>query len=144
MKHIMGSILLVALGGALAFGASALFSSMSPATPALDSATTVTAEQNYKIGRIQAFLNPESDINGGSLNLYRSLVAIGDGGITGSGIGQGTMKLHYLQMPIMTSFFQSLAKSSVSLEVHCSCSFIFILSGEVLSSPYVARIHSGH
>lgn len=96
MKHILGSILLVALGGALAFGASALFSSMSPDTPALDSTTTVTAEQNYKIGRIQAFLNPESDINGGSLNLYRSLVAIGDGGITGSGIGQGTMKLHYL------------------------------------------------
>lgn len=96
MKHIMGSILLVALGGALAFGASALFSSMSPDTPALDSTTTVTAEQNYKIGRIQAFLDPESDINGGSLNLYRSLVAIGDGGITGSGIGQGTMKLHYL------------------------------------------------
>lgn len=96
MKHIMGSILLVVLGGGLAFGANALFSSMSPSTPALDSATTVTAEQNYKIGRIQAFLDPLSDINGGSLNLYRSLVAIGDGGVTGSGLGQGTMKLHYL------------------------------------------------
>ncbi|MCK6075603.1 putative lipid II flippase FtsW [Paenibacillus silvae] len=96
MKHIMGSILLVVLGGGLAFGANALFSSMSPSAPALDSATTVTAEQNYKIGRIQAFLNPLSDINGGSLNLYRSLVAIGDGGVTGSGLGQGTMKLHYL------------------------------------------------
>ncbi|PZT54812.1 putative lipid II flippase FtsW [Paenibacillus silvae] len=96
MKHIMGSILLVVLGGGLAFGANALFSSMSPSAPALDSATTVTAEQNYKIGRIQAFLDPLSDINGGSLNLYRSLVAIGDGGVTGSGLGQGTMKLHYL------------------------------------------------
>ncbi|WP_342551949.1 putative lipid II flippase FtsW [Paenibacillus sp. FSL R7-0652] len=96
MKHILGSVLLVVLGGALAFGANALFSSMSPDPPALDPATTVTAQQNYKIGRIQAFLNPMSDINGGSLNLYRSLVAIGDGGFTGSGIGQGTMKLHYL------------------------------------------------
>lgn len=96
MKHILGSVLLVVLGGALAFGANALFSSMSPDPPALDPATTVTAQQNYKIGRIQAFLDPMSDINGGSLNLYRSLVAIGDGGFTGSGIGQGTMKLHYL------------------------------------------------
>ncbi|PYE45593.1 putative lipid II flippase FtsW [Paenibacillus barcinonensis] len=96
MKHILGSILLVVLGGGLAFGANALFSSMSPGPVALDPATTVTAEQNYKIGRIQAFLNPLSDINGGSLNLYRSLVAIGDGGITGSGLGQGIMKLHYL------------------------------------------------
>ncbi|MCM3133693.1 putative lipid II flippase FtsW [Paenibacillus polysaccharolyticus] len=94
MKHIMGSILLVALGGALAFGASALFSSMSPDNPSVDS--TATAKQNYKIGRIQAFLDPLSDPTDGSLNLYRSLVAIGDGGITGSGIGQGTMKLHYL------------------------------------------------
>ncbi|KAF4325253.1 hypothetical protein G195_001348 [Phytophthora kernoviae 00238/432] len=73
MKHIMGSILLT-----------------------VDNTTTTEATQNYKIGRIQAFLNPLSDTTGGSLNLYRSLVAIGDGGITGSGIGQGTMKLHYL------------------------------------------------
>jgi cell division protein FtsW len=96
MKHILGSILLVVLGGALAFGASALFPSMSPDTPSVDSTTTATAKQNYKIGRIQAFLDPLSDPTDGSLNLYRSLVAIGDGGITGSGIGQGTMKLHYL------------------------------------------------
>lgn len=95
MKHILGSILLVVLGGSLAFGVNSLFSSASP-SDATTAATAVTAEQNYKIGRIQAFLDPLSDINGGSLNLYRSLVAIGDGGMTGSGIGQGTMKLHYL------------------------------------------------
>ncbi|PWW44302.1 MULTISPECIES: putative lipid II flippase FtsW [Paenibacillus] len=95
MKHIMGSILLVVLGGALALGANALFSSMS--SP--DDSSTVSVnevKQNYKMGRIQAFLDPLSDPTDGSLNLYRSLVAIGDGGITGSGIGQGTMKLHYL------------------------------------------------
>ncbi|MCM3171222.1 MULTISPECIES: putative lipid II flippase FtsW [unclassified Paenibacillus] len=94
MKHIMGSILLVVLGGALAFGANALFSSMSSPD---DATSTITeAKANYKIGRIQAFLNPLSDPTDGSLNLYRSLVAIGDGGITGSGVGQGTIKLHYL------------------------------------------------
>lgn len=95
MKHIMGSILLVVLGAALALGANALFSSMS--SP--DDSSTVSVnevKQNYKMGRIQAFLDPLSDPTDGSLNLYRSLVAIGDGGITGSGIGQGTMKLHYL------------------------------------------------
>ncbi|MHA7579873.1 putative lipid II flippase FtsW [Paenibacillus vandeheii] len=95
MKHIMGSILLVVLGAALALGANALFSSMA-SSDTVDNTTTTEAAQNYKIGRIQAFLDPLSDTTGGSLNLYRSLVAIGDGGITGSGIGQGTMKLHYL------------------------------------------------
>ncbi|PIH57408.1 putative lipid II flippase FtsW [Paenibacillus sp. LK1] len=94
MKHILASILLVVLGAALALGANALFSSMSSSDTASTTATEAT--QNYKIGRIQAFLDPLSDTTGGSLNLYRSLVAIGDGGITGSGIGQGTMKLHYL------------------------------------------------
>lgn len=95
MKHIMASILLVVLGAALALGANALFSSVSSSDIA-DSTIATEATQNYKIGRIQAFLDPLSDTTGGSLNLYRSLVAIGDGGITGSGIGQGTMKLHYL------------------------------------------------
>lgn len=95
MKHIMGSILLVVLGAALALGANALFSSMA-SSDTVDNTTTTEAKQNYKIGRIQAFLDPLSDTTGESLNLYRSLVAIGDGGITGSGIGQGTMKLHYL------------------------------------------------
>lgn len=94
MKHIMGSILLVVLGGALAFGANALFSSMS--SPDNATSTVTEAKTNYKIGRIQAFLDPLSDPTDGSLNLYRSLVAIGDGGITGSGVGQGTIKLHYL------------------------------------------------
>ncbi|MFE6077250.1 putative lipid II flippase FtsW [Paenibacillus sp. NPDC057886] len=94
MKHIMGSILLVVLGAALALGANALFSSLSSSDDS--SSTTTEAKQNYKMGRIQAFLDPTSDTTGDSLNLYRSLVAIGDGGITGSGIGQGTMKLHYL------------------------------------------------
>ncbi|MEC0124079.1 putative lipid II flippase FtsW [Paenibacillus pabuli] len=94
MKHIMGSILLVVLGGALALGANALFSSVS--TPDTTTGPATEATQNYKIDRIHAFLDPLSEKTGGSLNLYRSLVAIGDGGITGSGIGQGTMKLHYL------------------------------------------------
>ncbi|QOS80124.1 putative lipid II flippase FtsW [Paenibacillus sp. JNUCC31] len=94
MKHIMGSILLVVLGAALALGANALFSSVSSPDTTNGSATEAT--KNYKIDRIHAFLDPLSEKTGGSLNLYRSLVAIGDGGITGSGIGQGTMKLHYL------------------------------------------------
>lgn len=94
MKHIMGSILLVVLGGALALGANALFSSVSSPDSATVSLTE--AKQSYKMDRIHAFLNPLSDPTNGSLNLLRSLVAIGDGGITGSGIGQGTIKLHYL------------------------------------------------
>ncbi|WP_338587874.1 putative lipid II flippase FtsW [Paenibacillus sp. Y5S-9] len=94
MKHIMGSILLVVLGGALALGANALFSSVSSPDSATVSLTE--AKQSYKMDRIQAFLDPLSDPTNGSLNLLRSLVAIGDGGITGSGIGQGTIKLHYL------------------------------------------------
>ncbi|CAH1208544.1 MULTISPECIES: putative lipid II flippase FtsW [Paenibacillus] len=97
MKHIMGSILLVVLGAALAFGGNALLSTLSPSDNAASTTDAADASKsNYKVGRFQAFLDPMSDPNGSSYNLYRSLVAIGDGGFTGSGIGQGTIKLHYL------------------------------------------------
>ena len=48
MKHILGLIFLAVLGGALAFGANSLFSSMSP-SDTTTATTAVTAEQNYKM-----------------------------------------------------------------------------------------------
>ncbi|MCZ4150082.1 stage V sporulation protein E, partial [Escherichia coli] len=87
----------VVLGAALAFGGNALLSTLSPSDNAASTTDAADASKsNYKVGRFQAFLDPMSDPNGSSYNLYRSLVAIGDGGFTGSGIGQGTIKLHYL------------------------------------------------
>jgi cell division protein FtsW len=50
----------------------------------------------YRLARVTSFLNPEADILGKGHQAYQSLVALGNGGLTGVGIGQGMQKLYYL------------------------------------------------
>lgn len=47
----------------------------------------VGGEGGYKLKRISAWLNPESDINGEGHQLYMALLAIGSAGLTGHGMG---------------------------------------------------------
>ncbi len=55
--------------------------------------------------RFKTFLNPASDPQGSSFQLQQSLIAIGSGGITGSGYGQSVQKLTYLPEPQGDSIF---------------------------------------
>lgn len=89
MKHIMGSILLLILGAAIVMGIGYLVDLMTGRTPS-------GFLSSYKIERFLAFLDPFHDESGSSWNLLNSLTAIGTGGFTGTGIGQGIIKLHYL------------------------------------------------
>lgn len=91
VKHIMASIALLVLGASIVFGIGSLFGGDSGAADG-----QAIAQQNYKIGRFQAFLNPEKYKLGVGYNLVQSLQAIGEGGISGSGFGKGIIKLHYL------------------------------------------------
>lgn len=92
IKHITACISLVALGLVLTIGVGSLFGS---------SGGDVEAEtgSNYKMGRIEAFLDPFKDQSGTGYNLVQSLIAIGQGGVTGAGYGEGVQKLHYLPNP---------------------------------------------
>jgi cell division protein FtsW len=49
--------------------------------------------------RLKAFLEPEADPLGISYQLNQSLIAIGSGGLLGTGLGQGVQKLLYLPEP---------------------------------------------
>lgn len=89
LKHILGSIGLLVLGASIVLGAGALWNKIHPSDSAAD-------QTNYKIGRIQAFLDPGKDPLGTGYNLLQSLTAIGHGGPSGTGFGQGIQKLHYL------------------------------------------------
>jgi cell division protein FtsW len=93
MKHILGSIALLALGAGLVLGAKAGIDALSP-----PSADTI-ASQNYKKDRIDAFIDPFADAAGGGFNIIQSLTALGEGGISGAGLGQSVQKLHYLRNP---------------------------------------------
>ena len=51
---------------------------------------------SYRKDRILAFLNPEVDPSGIGYQIRQSLIAVGSGGWTGSGLTQSKQKLHFL------------------------------------------------
>ncbi len=54
---------------------------------------------SYRMKRISAFLNPWDDPQGAGFQLIQSLIAVGNGGITGVGLSNSTQKLFYLPAP---------------------------------------------
>jgi len=52
--------------------------------------------QPYRIERMRAFLDPASDPLGASFQLNQSLIAIGSGGVMGTGLGGSQQKAFYL------------------------------------------------
>jgi len=50
----------------------------------------------FRMDRLRAWLDPTADPRGAAWQLYQSLVAIGDGGITGRGFGEGQQKFGFL------------------------------------------------
>ncbi|MBC7171168.1 MAG: FtsW/RodA/SpoVE family cell cycle protein, partial [Polyangiaceae bacterium] len=54
----------------------------------------VTSE--YRLRRVQAFLNPEADRMNSTYQIYESLVSFGSGGVFGVGIGDSRQKLFFL------------------------------------------------
>ncbi len=53
----------------------------------------------FRLARWTAFLNPEADPSGASYQVLQSLVAIGSGGLTGVGFGEGRQKFGFLPEP---------------------------------------------
>ena len=53
----------------------------------------------FRLARWMAFLNPEADPTGAGFQVKQSLLAIGSGGITGVGFGEGRQKFGFLPEP---------------------------------------------
>jgi cell division protein FtsW len=51
-------------------------------------------QSGYQVSRIKVFLHPEQDNLGDGFQVYRSMLALGTGGLTGEGIGSGREKLN--------------------------------------------------
>ena len=67
--------------------------------------------QDYQKGRITAFLNPEDDPLGRGYNLTQSIIAVGGGGITGTGLGAGSQsQLKFLPESQTDFIFAALAE----------------------------------
>lgn len=52
--------------------------------------------EGYRMRRILAFLDPSSDPSGASYQLFQSLIAFGNGGTFGVGLGGGQQKAHFI------------------------------------------------
>jgi len=55
--------------------------------------------------RIQTYLHQAGDPQGAGYQIQQSLIAVGSGGLTGRGLGQGVEKFSYLPEPIGDSIF---------------------------------------
>jgi len=84
------ALMVVFLGGAPKW----IFAVAIPVLGALGAAFVVLSP--YRLARVTSFLNPEADPLGKGHQALQSLVAVGNGGLLGVGIGEGRQKLFYL------------------------------------------------
>lgn len=72
---------------------------------------SLTPRYAYLSERIQTFMNPgEQNALGEGYQIRQSLIAIGSGGLTGSGLGQGVQKFTYLPEPMGDSIYAVVAE----------------------------------
>jgi cell division protein FtsW len=65
----------------------------------------VIISSDYKRDRVLTFLNPSADPLGSGFHIIQSLIALGNGGLTGVGLGQGQQKAFYLPLPYSDFIF---------------------------------------
>jgi len=67
----------------------------------------------YQKNRVETFLNPAADPQGEGYNVRQSLIAVGSGGLTGRGFGQGSQTvLNFLPVPHADFIFAGFAEAT--------------------------------
>jgi len=66
----------------------------------------------YRAARFKAFIDPWADPHGTGYHLIQSLIALGSGGLTGTGLGGGRQKLHFLPESHADFIFAVLAEET--------------------------------
>jgi cell division protein FtsW len=79
------------------------------AAVALPGLVVVMLSSSYRMKRVMAFLNPESNGDSAHQSL-QALISLGNGGLIGTGLGEGTQKLGYLPMPFTDTVFAILGE----------------------------------
>lgn len=66
----------------------------------------------YRFARVSVFLNPETDPMGIGYHLKQALIAVGSGGVSGSGLGLSEQKFGFLPQSISDSIFAIFAEET--------------------------------
>lgn len=72
----------------------------------------IMALQPYRMARVNAFLHPEEHAKGSALQSLQALIALGNGGVSGVGLGRGTAKLMHLPEPYTDTIFAVLGEEA--------------------------------
>ena len=92
----------------------------------------------YRRARILAFLHPESDPLGSGYQALQSLIAVGTGGLTGLGLGDGKQKLFFLPYPY-TDFIYAIVGEELGL---AGCAFVLVLFGLLFARGMRAAVNA--
>jgi cell division protein FtsW len=68
-------------------------------------ACIAVGSSDYRMRRVQTFINPESDPLGASFHIRQITLALGRGGVFGQGLGNSAQKLAYIPEPTTDSIF---------------------------------------
>jgi cell division protein FtsW len=77
---------------------------------AIGALSLVLRLQAYRMKRLDAFLHPELHAQKSALQSLQAVVALGNGGVTGVGLGRGTAKLMHLPEPYTDTIFAVLGE----------------------------------
>ncbi|HUM01903.1 MAG TPA: putative lipid II flippase FtsW [Thermoanaerobaculia bacterium] len=95
----------------------------------LPTLTAYVLSAQYRRDRILAFLHPEADPLGKGFQSLQSLIAVGTGGLTGLGLGEGKQKLFFLPYPY-TDFIYAIVGEELGL---IGCVSVLALFGVVFA-----------
>jgi cell division protein FtsW len=113
------SILLVLLGGAPKW----ILAATAPVLIIVG--TYLVLSKPYRMQRVQSFLNPTVDVKGSGYQPEQSLIAVGNGGLYGVGLGGGQQKLNFLP-EAHTDFIYAIIGEEVGLAGTSSVLVLFV------------------
>ena len=108
------------------------------ATLALPALVVYAWSAPYRRARILAFLHPEADPLGTGYQALQSLIAVGTGGVTGLGLGDGKQKLFFLPYPY-TDFIYAIVGEELGL---VGCAIVLALFGMVFARGMRAAVNA--
>ncbi|OTQ58264.1 cell division protein FtsW [Gilliamella sp. A7] len=94
--------------------------------------------ESYRLTRLMTFLDPWQDATGAGYQLVASLMAIGNGGITGQGIGNSIFKLRYLPECHTDFIFSIISEEYGYIGVVALLLLLFFLTFKALAIGYRA------
>lgn len=89
--------------------------------------TIFMTSADYRMDRLTAFMNRSTDVQGDNFQSNQALIAIGNGGLTGEGLGNGIQKEHFLPEPHTDFIFASFSEEFGFIGVVALCALFFTI-----------------